>query len=64
MVEHPEACRISLALKERDVTVDFHQPNVVRVVSTPTCVDFEDVYRAVECSHEILDGEAYKMFEK
>lgn len=63
-VEHPEAYRVSLALKERGVIVDFRQPNVVRMAPAPAYVGFEDVYRAVEHFREILDGEAYEAFEK
>ncbi|WP_396611935.1 kynureninase [Haloferax sp. S1W] len=63
-VEHPEAYRISLALKERGVVVDFRQPNVIRIAPIPSYVGFEDVFRAVEHLREILDGEEYEEFEK
>ncbi|MFK8213369.1 kynureninase [Haloferax volcanii] len=63
-VEHPEAYRISLALKERGVVVDFRRPNVVRVAPSPAYVGFEDVYRAVEHVREILDEGEYEAFER
>ncbi|EMA04250.1 kynureninase [Haloferax denitrificans] len=62
-VEHPEAYRISLALKERGVVVDFRQPNVVRMAPAPAYVGFEDVYRAVEHFRETLDEDEYEAFE-
>ncbi|KTG27990.1 kynureninase [Haloferax profundi] len=62
-IEHPEAYRLSLALKERGVVVDFRPPNVVRVAPAPAYVGFEDVFRAVEHLREILDGKEYEQFE-
>ncbi|WP_411964124.1 kynureninase [Haloferax sp. YSMS24] len=61
-VEHPEAYRLSLALKERGVVVDFRPPNVVRIAPAPAYVGFEDVFRAVEHLREILDGDEYEQF--
>ncbi|WP_416840752.1 kynureninase [Haloferax sp. DFSO52] len=63
-VEHPEAYRLSLALKQRGVVVDFRPPNVVRLAPAPTYVGFEDVYRAVEQLREILDGREYEQFDR
>ncbi|ELZ96111.1 kynureninase [Haloferax mucosum ATCC BAA-1512] len=63
-VEHPEAYRISLALKERGVVVDFRQPNVVRIAPIPSYVGFEDVFRTVEHLREVLDAEEYESFER
>ncbi|KAB1198521.1 MULTISPECIES: kynureninase [Haloferax] len=63
-VEHPAAYRISLALKERGVVVDFRPPNVVRIAPAPAYTGFEDVYRAVEHLREILDGEEYEQFDR
>ncbi|AFK20198.1 kynureninase [Haloferax mediterranei ATCC 33500] len=63
-VEHPEAYRISLALKERGVIVDFRQPDVVRIAPVPSYVGFEDVYRTVEHLREVLDEKEYEEFEK
>ncbi|WP_410766817.1 kynureninase [Haloferax sp. DFSO60] len=63
-VEHDEAYRISLALKERGVIVDYRVPNVVRIAPSPAYIGFEDVYRTVEHLREILDGEEYEEFER
>ncbi|MFC7202356.1 kynureninase [Haloferax namakaokahaiae] len=63
-VEHDEAYRISLALKERGVIVDYRVPNVVRIAPSPAYIGFEDVYRTVEHLREILDGSEYEEFER
>jgi kynureninase len=59
-VEHPEAERVSRALKRRDVVVDFRPPNVVRVCPSPLYTGFEDVHRAVERFRAILDEESHE----
>ena len=63
-VEHPEAYRVSEALKERDVVVDFRPPNVVRVCPSPLYVGFEDVWNAVDHLHEIVADREYERFER
>ncbi|MEF8913283.1 kynureninase [Natronomonas sp.] len=59
-VEHPEAERVSRALKGRDVVVDFRPPNVVRVCPSPLYTGFEDAHRAVERFRAILDEGAHE----
>ncbi|WP_363464607.1 kynureninase [Halogeometricum borinquense] len=63
-VEHPEAYRISEALKDRGVIVDFRAPNVVRVCPSPYYVGFEDVYHMVEHLEAIFEGAEYEQYEK
>ncbi|MEF8773823.1 MAG: kynureninase [Halobacteriales archaeon] len=56
-VEHPEAARISEALRDRGTVVDFRPPDVVRVAPNPLYVSFEDVYDAVERMRRVVaDG--------
>ncbi|MFC6797100.1 kynureninase [Haladaptatus sp. DYSN1] len=62
-LEHAEAYRISLALKERGVVVDFRPPNVVRVCPAPLYSTFEDVWHVVEMLGEIVDDLAYERFK-
>ncbi|WP_458188288.1 kynureninase [Haladaptatus sp. NG-WS-4] len=62
-VEHPEAYRITEALKARGVVGDFRPPNVVRVCPSPLYVGFEDVWDAVEHLREIIDEREYEQFE-
>ncbi|SEO79852.1 Kynureninase [Halogranum amylolyticum] len=62
-IEHPEAYRVSLALKDRGVVVDFRQPNVVRVCPAPLYTSHADVWDAVEILREIVETEAYAEYE-
>lgn len=63
-VEHPDAYRLSEALKARNVVVDFRPPNVVRVCPSPYYVGFADVWGVVETIREILDSGAHERFER
>ena len=62
-IEHPEAYRLSEALKDRGVVVDYRQPDVVRVCPAPLYTGFADVWDVVEILREILDEEAYTDYE-
>jgi len=62
-VEHPEADRISEALRERGVIVDFRPPNVIRVCPAPLYVGYEDVFRAVEHLEAIVETGAYERYD-
>ena len=63
-VEHPEAYRISEALKARSVVVDFRPPNIVRVCPSPLYVGFEDVWNAVDRLRTILDEREFEQLER
>ncbi|WP_224449953.1 kynureninase [Haloprofundus salilacus] len=63
-VEHPEAYRLSLALKERGVVVDFRPPNVVRVCPAPLYTSHVDVWEVVAELRTLLDEEAYERFDR
>jgi len=58
-VEHPEAYRITEAMKERGVVGDFRPPNVFRVCPAPLYMGFEDVYDVVEELRVVAETEAY-----
>ena len=62
-IEHPEAYRLSQALRERGAIVDFRQPNVVRVCPAPLYVGFEEVLEFVHLVDEILSEEVYLEYE-
>ena len=62
-IEHPEAYRVSEALKARGVVVDFRPPNVVRVCPSPLYTSFEDVWEVVEQLKQVVDDEEYEEFE-
>ena len=63
-IEHPEAYRVSEALKERGVVVDFRPPNVVRICPSPLYTGYEDVWEVVEELREILANDEYEAFEE
>ncbi|WP_277555659.1 kynureninase [Halobaculum limi] len=58
-VEHPEAYRVSEALRDRDVVVDFRPPNVVRICPAPMYTRFEDVWQVVETMRDIVETDAH-----
>ncbi|GAB3410747.1 kynureninase [Haloparvum alkalitolerans] len=62
-LEHPDAERLSLALKERGVVVDFRPPNVVRVCPAPLYTSFGDVVEVVATLEAILADGAHEAFD-
>jgi kynureninase len=57
-LEHEAAYRVSQALRDRGVVVDYRPPNVVRVCPAPLYVGFEDVHEVVEhCRQVVADGD-------
>jgi kynureninase len=61
-VEHPEAERVSLALRDRGVVVDYRPPNVVRVCPAPLYTRFADVWGVVDRLRGVLDEGAYEQY--
>ncbi len=62
-VEHPEAYRVSQALRDRGAIVDFRQPDVVRVCPSPLYIGFEEVWEFVQLVVDIFENELYKSYE-
>jgi kynureninase len=62
-VEHEEGYRISEALRDRGVVVDFRPPDVVRVCPSPLYTTFEDVYDVVATLSGILEDRAYEAYD-
>jgi kynureninase len=62
-VEHPEADRISEALRDRGVIVDYRPPNVIRVCPAPLYVGYADVFRAVEHLEAIVETGEYERYD-
>ena len=62
-VEHPEGYRISQALRDRGIVVDFRQPNVVRICPAPLYIGYEDVWEVIDVMHEILDERLYEEYD-
>lgn len=61
-LEHDEAFRISLALKEKQVIPDFREPNVIRLAPAALYTSFEDVHRIVDILEEIMQEKSYEKF--
>ncbi|QKY19445.1 kynureninase [Halolamina sp. CBA1230] len=61
-VEHPDADRVSQALRERGVVVDYRPPNVIRICPAPLYVGFADVYDVAEQLRAVIDEGAHEAF--
>jgi len=61
-LEHPDAERLSEALRDRGVVVDFRPPNVVRVCPAAPYTAFVDVLEVVDEIEAILDSGAHEAY--
>ncbi|MFA7534076.1 MAG: kynureninase [Tissierellaceae bacterium] len=61
-LEHDDAYRISLALKEKNVIPDFREPNVIRLAPVALYNSFEDVHKVVDILEEIVTEKTYEKF--
>lgn len=59
-----EAYRISKALKEAGVIVDFREPDTIRFAPSPLYISFEDLYNAVEILADIINQERFEEVSK
>jgi kynureninase len=62
-LEHPEALRISRALRAHGVISDFRAPNVVRLAPVALYTTYTDVWRTVEILRQITSSGAYLRFD-
>ena len=60
-LEHDEAYRISLALRDNKVIPDYREPNVIRLAPVALYVSYEETYHLVEILEKIVRD---KEFEK
>ncbi|MDF1523381.1 MAG: kynureninase [Trueperaceae bacterium] len=58
-LRHPEAARLSRALRRRGVVPDFRQPDVLRLAPVAWYTSEADLDRTVAVLRELLDGGAY-----
>ena len=61
-LEHPEAYRICQALKERGVTPDFREPNIVRLAPVALYVTYEEMHKLVDILEQIAIEKAYEAY--
>ncbi len=62
-LEHPEAARISKALKANGIIPDFRAPNGIRLAPVALYNSFTEVWETVQTLKRIMDEEEYKKFE-
>jgi kynureninase len=61
-LEHDEAYRISLALRDNKVIPDYREPNVIRLAPIALYNTYQEVYRLVEILEEIVVSKAYEKY--
>lgn len=61
-LEHDEAYRISLALRDNNVIPDYREPNVIRLAPTALCNTYEDVYNLVEILEKIVKENEFENY--
>jgi kynureninase len=62
-IEHPDAYRLSQALRDRGAIVDFREPNVIRVCPTPLYVGFREVRAFVDLLADLIDERTYEAYD-
>ncbi|WP_026476841.1 kynureninase [Alkaliphilus transvaalensis] len=61
-LEHDEAYRISLALRDSNVIPDYREPNVLRLAPVALYVSYEEVYLLVETLEKIVLDRVYEKY--
>ncbi len=59
-IAHEGAGAIANALVEHGVTVSFRAPDAIRLGVSPLYHNREDIWRAVECLHGLLESDAWR----
>ena len=62
-IEHPDAYRLSQALRDRGAIVDFREPNVIRVCPAPLYVGFREVRAFVDLLADLIDERVYEAYD-
>ena len=63
-VEHPEAARLSRALRDRGVIVDYRPPNVVRICPAPLYTRFVEIHEVIETLDDLERTGAYESYDE
>lgn len=61
-LEHKEAYRITLALKDKGVIPDFREPNVIRLAPIALYTSYTEVYTVVEILEKIAKNKIYEQY--
>ena len=59
VLEHPEAQRLSMALRQRHVIPDYRAPNLLRLAPTALYNNEADIDIAVQTLRTLLDSKVY-----
>ena len=62
-IEHPDAYRLSQALRDRGAIVDFREPNVIRVCPAPLYVGFREARAFVDLLADLIDERTYEAYD-
>ncbi len=62
-LRHPEAMRITQALRNRGVVPDFRPPDIIRLAPVALYNTFGEVFSMVEILEDILQNKHYQQFE-
>ncbi|MTK12791.1 MAG: kynureninase [Clostridiaceae bacterium] len=61
-LEHDEAYRISLALRDNNVIPDYREPNVIRLAPIALYTSYEEVYNLVEILEKIVKDKEFENY--
>ncbi|MBI6875335.1 kynureninase [Clostridium aciditolerans] len=61
-LEHDEAYRISLALRDNNVIPDYREPNVIRLAPIALYTSYEEVYNLVEILERIVKDKEFENY--
>lgn len=61
-LEHDEAYRISLALRDMGVIPDYREPNVIRLAPVPLYIGYEDTYMVIEIIEKIMKEKIFETY--
>ena len=59
-LSHPDAYPISQALIDKDVIVDFREPNILRFGITPLYTRYQDIWQAVHILNKLIESRTHQ----
>lgn len=62
LLQHPEAIRITKALKAQGVIPDFRAPDGIRMAPIALYTSFEEVYKAIDILRQVMVDGTYKRY--
>lgn len=62
-IEHDEAYRISQALRDRGIIVDYRPPDVIRVCPTPLSTQYEELWEVTNTLRSVIESGDYQRYD-